>query len=174
MSTSTSTTKSELMNLPLYCLFVIDTALIVAYYFRFVYTPSAPKPTKASKVIEERVYAYLKQVAYNNSIPIILASDNDKDLLLNGQKARGVFMYSAHSETGAYLGRHRIKIKQNYYRCPYLLSHELGHFISITGFNDDTEDGADREAVKLFKAAISTKEWRVIKPHLTFWLKRIA
>ena len=161
------------MNWRLIAIVVGYLLMLTAYYIQFVYRPSPPKPTKKSKAIEEKIYAYLKQVAYDNSIPILLRPDDE--MVHNGRRVRGLFEYHTETATGKYVkGDHNIKIRRKDYRCPYVLAHEIGHHHSITRYNDTTEEGADKELVKLFKNATTAKEWKVIEPHLKFWLKRVA
>ena len=163
------------MDLKLICLFIANFLLILAYYLNFIYQPSIkkPKPTNKSKAIEEKIYAYLKQVAYDNSIPVLLRPD--EEMVLGDRKVRGLFEYYTETATGKLTkGSKKIKIRRKDYRCPYVLAHELGHDQSITLYNDTTEDGADKELVKLFKNATTPKEWKVIDPYVKFWLKRVA
>lgn len=50
-----------------------------------------------------------------------------------------------------------------------VLAHEIGHFISITKYNDDSEYGADYEASKLVRNFLSKKQQNLLKIELSIF-----
>ena len=56
-----------------------------------------------------------------------------------------------------------LKIRNDWKNYPILLAHELGHYLAIKKYNDDTEQRADRQALILCKALLTNKEEQVLK-----------
>lgn len=52
----------------------------------------------------------------------------------------------------------KIEILERYENQPYVLAHELGHYMAIKQRQDDSERGADDEANKLCRAILNEKE----------------
>lgn len=50
-----------------------------------------------------------------------------------------------------------------------VLAHEIGHFISITKYNDHSEYGADYEASKLVRSFLSKKQQNLLKIELSIF-----
>jgi Zn-dependent peptidase ImmA (M78 family) len=52
----------------------------------------------------------------------------------------------------------KIQILNKYKDEPYVLAHELGHYMAIKQRGDDTEEGADAEALNICKAILTPEE----------------
>jgi hypothetical protein len=52
----------------------------------------------------------------------------------------------------------KIEILQEYKNEPFVLAHELGHYISIKQRHDDSEQSADREGLKICRELLTPKE----------------
>lgn len=52
----------------------------------------------------------------------------------------------------------KIEILEKYKNEPYVLAHELGHYMAIKQMQDDSERGADREADKLCRLILNKME----------------
>jgi len=56
-----------------------------------------------------------------------------------------------------------IPIRNDWKNYPILLAHELGHYLAIKKYNDNTEQRADGQALILCKALLTNKEEQVLK-----------
>ena len=56
-----------------------------------------------------------------------------------------------------------LKIRNDWKNYPILLAHELGHYLAIKKYNDDTEQMADEQALALCKALLTDKEEAILK-----------
>ena len=50
-----------------------------------------------------------------------------------------------------------------------MLAHEIGHFISITKYNDGSEYGANYEASKLVRSFLTKKQQNLLKMELSIF-----
>lgn len=71
--------------------------------------------------------------------------------------AAGRILY--HSRNGRlFVDDAKIEILEKYKNEPYVLAHELGHYMAIKQMQDDSERGADREADKLCRLILNKME----------------
>lgn len=71
--------------------------------------------------------------------------------------AAGRILY--HSRNGRlFVDDAKIEILEKYRNEPYVLAHELGHYMAIKQRQDDSERGADNEADKLCRLILNEKE----------------
>ena len=56
----------------------------------------------------------------------------------------------------------RIEILEKYEHEPYVLAHELGHYMAIKQRQDNSERGADNEANKLCRLILNKKEQEIL------------
>lgn len=57
----------------------------------------------------------------------------------------------------------RIEILEKYENDPYVLAHELGHYMAIKQRQDNSEEGADSEAEKLCRLILNQQEQELLK-----------
>lgn len=57
----------------------------------------------------------------------------------------------------------KIEILEKYENEPYVLAHELGHYLSIKQRQDNSECGADNEADKLCRLILNEKEQKLLE-----------
>jgi hypothetical protein len=60
----------------------------------------------------------------------------------------------------------KIEILNQYKNEPYILAHELGHYMAIKQREDDTEEGADIEALNICKTILTQEEQEYISDEL--------
>lgn len=72
--------------------------------------------------------------------------------------AAGRILYHSNMEGRLLLDSARIEILNKHKETPWVLAHELGHYMSIKQFQDRSEESADREAGKLCCSILSEKE----------------
>lgn len=75
--------------------------------------------------------------------------------------AAGRILY--HSRNGRlFVDDARIEILEKYENEPYVLAHELGHYMAIKQRQDDSERGADNEADKLCRLILNEREQKLL------------
>ena len=57
----------------------------------------------------------------------------------------------------------KIQLLAKYENEPYVLAHELGHYLAIKQREDDTEEGADKEALILCKSILTQEEQELME-----------
>jgi hypothetical protein len=67
----------------------------------------------------------------------------------------------------------RIQILNKYIDQPYVLAHELGHYMAIKQRQDDSEEGADAEALCLCKSILTQEEQDLMEIGLSCHFKTI-
>lgn len=84
--------------------------------------------------------------------------------------AAGRILY--YSDCGRYvLDDSRIEILNEYKDEPWVLAHELGHYMAIKQRSDRTEEGADQEALKLCNSILTTSEQERLISSLNIYFK---
>lgn len=75
--------------------------------------------------------------------------------------AAGRILY--HSRNGRlFADNAKIEILEKYRNEPYVLAHELGHYMAIKQRQDNSERGADNEAEKLCRSILNKKEQELL------------
>lgn len=141
-------------------LFILYISAIIfpAIYFKFLDTRIDVKHRVAYKL-------FLKLLNYcnDNNIPVHFEEDYFKK---NQPKAAGVISYTTnHVENTTYNFNIYIRPKYNVYTI-WTLAHEIGHYIAINEYQDDSEIGADVEAEKLIHTFLDKKEAKLFKIEL--------
>ena len=77
-------------------------------------------------------------------------------------EAAGQILYHSNMDGRLLLDRARIEILNKHKESPWVLAHELGHYMSIKQFQDRSEESADREAAKLCCSILSEKEQELL------------
>ena len=105
---------------------------------------------KEEKNAEARLTKSLKSLCEQLAIPLSY-HDNLGD-------AAGKILYHSNMDGRLLLDSARIEILNKHKESPWVLAHELGHYMSIKQFQDRSEESADREAYKLCCSILSEKE----------------
>lgn len=105
---------------------------------------------KEEKNAEVRLTKSLKSLCEQLAIPLSY-HDNLGD-------AAGHILYHSNMDGRLLLDSARIEILNKHKNSPWVLAHELGHYMSIKQFQDSSEESADREAGKLCCSILSEKE----------------
>lgn len=105
---------------------------------------------KEEKNAEVRLTKSLKSLCEQLAIPL---SYHDN---LGG--AAGHILYHSNMDGRLLLDNARIEILNKHKEIPWVLAHELGHYMSIKQFQDSSEESAYREAAKLCCSILSEKE----------------
>lgn len=72
--------------------------------------------------------------------------------------AAGQILYYTDSDGKLILNDVKIQILNKYMNDPWVLAHELGHYMAIKQREDNTEDGANKEALVLCKTILTQDE----------------
>ena len=109
---------------------------------------------KEEKNAEARLTKSLKSLCEQLAIPLSY-HDNLGD-------AAGHILYHSNMDGRLLLGSAKIEILNKHKETPWVLAHELGHYMSIKQFQDESEESADREAYKLCCSILSEKEQELL------------
>ena len=105
---------------------------------------------KERKNAEARLTKSLKSLCEQLAIPLSYHDDLGE--------AAGHILYHSNMDGRLLLDSARIEILNKHKETPWVLAHELGHYMSIKQFQDSSEESADREAGKLCCSILSEKE----------------
>ena len=105
---------------------------------------------KERKNAEARLTKSLKSLCEQLAIPLSYHDDLGD--------AAGHILYHSNMDGRLLLDSARIEILNKHKESPWVLAHELGHYMSIKQFQDSSEESADREAGKLCCSILSEKE----------------
>ena len=105
---------------------------------------------KEEKNAEARLAKSLKSLCEQLAIPLSYHDDLGD--------AAGHILYHSNMDGRLLLDSARIEILNKHKESPWVLAHELGHYMSIKQFQDRSEESADREAYKLCCSILSEKE----------------
>lgn len=130
--------------------------LIVCYSMCWIYIDTRKfkkemaEREKERENSEVRLTKSLKSLCEQLAIPLSY-HDNLGD-------AAGKILYHSNMDGRLLLDSARIEILNKHKETPWVLAHELGHYMSIKQFQDSSEESADREAAKLCCSILSEKE----------------
>lgn len=105
---------------------------------------------KERKNAEARLTKSLKSLCEQLAIPLSYHDDLGD--------AAGHILYHSNMDGRLLIDSARIEILNKHKETPWVLAHELGHYMSIKQFQDSSEESADREAGKLCCSILSEKE----------------
>ena len=109
---------------------------------------------KERKNAEARLTKSLKSLCEQLAIPLSYHDDLGD--------AAGHILYHSNMDGRLLLDSARIEILNKHKESPWVLAHELGHYMSIKQFQDSSEESADREAGKLCCSILSEKEQELL------------
>ena len=129
--------------------------LIVCYFcwsmcWIYIGTRKFKKEMAEEKNVEARLTKSLKSLCEQLAIPLSYHDDLGD--------AAGHILYHSNMDGRLLLDSARIEILNKHKESPWVLAHELGHYMSIKQFQDRSEESADREAYKLCCSILSEKE----------------
>lgn len=84
-------------------------------------------------------------------------------------EAAGRILYHSDIAGRLILDKARIEILNRNKDTPYVLAHELGHYMAIKQRNDQTEEGADLEALNLCRMILTPEEQGYIADELKIY-----
>jgi hypothetical protein len=105
---------------------------------------------KKEDVAQNRLTNVLKNLCNNLNIPLTYHDDL-------GDSA-GQILYHSNKSGRLILDDARIQILKKHENEPYVLAHELGHYMAIKQQQDRSEESADREALLLCKSILTQEE----------------
>lgn len=115
---------------------------------------------------EVRLTKSLKSLCEQMAIPLSYHDDLGD--------AAGHILYHSNMDGRLLLDSARIEILNKHKETPWVLAHELGHYMSIKQFQDSSEESADREAGKLCCSILSEKEQDLLSiPLMVYFNKDI-
>lgn len=127
------------------------------------------KSQKKKKIIIDYLFTKLEDYCYQKNIPIIYG----EAFFLNRdrQDCCGTIQYTKTKNNDSTISYKNFVI---FVRTGVLghiaefstLAHEIGHYISLTSYNDESEEGADYEADKLVRSFLTKKQQRMLKLEL--------
>lgn len=109
---------------------------------------------KEEKNAEVRLTKSLKSLCEQLAIPLSYHDDLGD--------AAGHILYHSNMDGRLLLDSVRIEILNKHKETPWVLAHELGHYMAIKQFQDRSEESADREAAKLCCSILSEKEQELL------------
>ena len=141
------------VNTIIFIYFLATTSLVVYFYLH----------EKKYRITERKLFNLLISVAKFLNIPITY-----HDVL--GDAAGAIYYFT--TDKGVFIADSaNIKIKNEYKERPSVLAHELGHYLSLKKYNDNSEQKADQQALELCEAILTKKEKRILKIFLNVYFK---
>lgn len=132
-------------------------------------------PIVCRKDYEEKVADFqlnlhkkLKDFATTHNIPVYIKEELDD--------CAGQFISWRNKYTGRYLDNEpkEIRILNTYEKCPWVLGHELGHYLAIKRFEDRSEERADAEGRHLVLGFLDEEEKEYLEFSMGFHLPELA
>ena len=135
-------------------LVIVLICIILYFYIDWQVTMEIKQEHKERNAIENRLTESLKTLCAQLGIGL----SYHKEL----GTAAGRILY--HSRNGRlFVDDARIEILEKYENDPYVLAHELGHYMAIKQRQDNSEEGADSEAEKLCRLILNQQEQELLK-----------
>lgn len=103
----------------------------------------------------ERLTNALKSICNQLGIPLTYHDDLDT--------AAGRIVYHSNGFGRLILDGARIEILNKYEQEPYVLAHELGHYMALKQNADGSEESADKQALILCKSILTEEEQKIME-----------
>lgn len=134
-------------------LIIVLICVVLYFYIDWQVTKEIEQEHKERDAVENRLTESLKTLCVQLGIGL----SYHKEL----GTAAGRILY--HSKNGRlFVDDARIEILEKYENEPYVLAHELGHYMAIKQRQDNSESGASHEAEKLCRLILNKKEQELL------------
>ena len=145
-------------------LIIVLICVFIYFYIDWQVTKEIEQEHKERDAIKNRLTESLKTLCAQLGIGL----SYHKEL----GTAAGRILY--HSKNGRlFVDNARIEILEQYENEPYVLAHELGHYMAIKQRQDNSEYGADYEADKLCRLILNKKEQELLSISLKCYFHNI-
>ena len=144
--------------------FTISIIMIVLLSIsEFIDTMNNRKKNQTLIFVEEKLTDFCK----NHEIPITYG--DEYFIENNKNNSAGVLSYYYKQFPSTTYSDFKIFVRSHDKFSWTVLAHEIGHFISITKYNDHSEYGADYEASKLVRSFLTKKQQNLLKMELSIF-----
>lgn len=138
----------------LYFMLIVLLACIVLYFYsEWKFDKEMTQEHRERTMVENRLTESLKILCSQLGIGLSFHEEL-------GDAAGRILYYS--KDGRLFVDDARIEILNKYEHEPYVLAHELGHYMAIKQHQDNSEQGADVEADKLCRLILNEREQELL------------
>jgi len=142
-----------LLKMALVIIALIILLIIMCFISDHIIDKQFKKEQVERDIVENRLTESLKILCVQLGIDLSYHKELDD--------AAGRILY--YSKNGRlFVDEAKIEILEKYEHEPYVLAHELGHYMAIKQRQDNSERGADNEANKLCRLILNKKEQEIL------------
>ena len=132
---------------------IVLICVFICFYIDWQTDKEIEKEHKERDAVENRLTESLKILCVQLGIDLSYHKELDD--------AAGRILY--YSKNGRlFVDEAKIEILEKYEHEPYVLAHELGHYMAIKQRQDNSERGADDEADKLCRLILNVREQKLL------------
>lgn len=155
-----------LISLAIACMLLIFVIALYNYILDNIFIKQFQESKIAKEKVELRLTQSLRSICELLNIPLTYHEQLGD--------AAGKIVYHHNSLDRLILDHAYIEIINECKERPYVLAHEIGHYMAIKQRNDVTEEGADKEALVLCKSILTQEEQDILDISLNVYFNSNA